>query len=108
MNVIFIITADANAANNLGCQGRTLRRVRESRLYHEFDDIDTLLHDSLVEEKDTTEVGNDNNNKDEKFFFTLIRTASTTVTITTFSTNRSVTVSASAMCTFANIALNFC
>lgn len=44
----------------------------------------------------------------ERHFFTVWKTSSTTVTVTTFSTNRSVTVSVSAMCTYPGIALSFC
>ncbi|KAK3892546.1 hypothetical protein Pcinc_003622 [Petrolisthes cinctipes] len=91
-------------ADNMDCVGRQTRRIRRSQLYPKLED-DEQLYDSLGEEM--TQTG-DHINENEKFFFTLVRTSSTTVTITTFSTNRSVTVSASAMCQFPNININYC
>ncbi|KAK4319710.1 hypothetical protein Pmani_009367 [Petrolisthes manimaculis] len=97
------ITAAA-AIDNKDCVGRHIRRLRRSQLYSKLED-DEQLYDSLGEEM--TQTG-DHINEKERFFFTLVRTGTTTVTITTFSTNRSVTVSASAMCQFPNININYC
>lgn len=44
----------------------------------------------------------------EKFLFRIWKTSSTTVTVTTLSTNRSVTVSVSIMCTYPGLTFPAC
>ncbi|XP_063841103.1 uncharacterized protein LOC135089454 [Scylla paramamosain] len=92
------------AAGAEACEGRRLRRSKEMK----------VLDDSLLEGGDValySSVGAEDEELEEeerkKLFFRLWKTASTTVTVTTFSTNRSVTVSASIMCTYPGIVLNF-
>ncbi|MPC92809.1 hypothetical protein E2C01_087917 [Portunus trituberculatus] len=82
--------------------GRRLRRIRSLRDH----DMKVELFSSglLKEAQQQEEEEEDNIGK----FFTIWRTASTTVTVTTFSTNRSVTISVSAFCTYGGVNLNFC
>lgn len=44
----------------------------------------------------------------EKAFFRVWVTSSTTITVTTYSTNRSVTVSVFAYCSYNGVVLNIC
>lgn len=94
------------------CSGRRLRRAM--KLEAIGDEGDAILASSrgLVGEDGEDEAYEDKvlagEDEKEKLFFRLWKTASTTVTITSFATVRSVTVSASVMCTYPNIELNFC
>ncbi|KAK4319706.1 hypothetical protein Pmani_009363 [Petrolisthes manimaculis] len=94
----------AAAPPPVACMGR--RRLRRSRnINMDSTADDTSIHSSGSDDEtlDAEEKANE-----EKFFFRLFRTVSSTATITTFSTNRSVTVSFSAMCTFPGLTLNTC
>ncbi|XP_042855789.1 uncharacterized protein LOC122242554 [Penaeus japonicus] len=84
----------------VACMGRRLRRSRKLEI--PIGDQDEDLSSSLteIEEKDDTTTG--------KLGFTVWSTSSTTVTVTTFSTNRSVTVSARVLCTYPGIMYNLC
>ncbi|XP_069178263.1 uncharacterized protein [Procambarus clarkii] len=101
-------TADAV----MPCSQRPLigRKVRRSRLRSmdqsndEVELLSSIKEDTLADTLADT-VGE---SERQKFFFTMWRTGSTTVTVTTYSTNRSVTVSISAMCTYPGITLNLC
>ncbi|XP_042210268.1 uncharacterized protein LOC121858099 [Homarus americanus] len=86
------------------CPGRRRRRVKKLSL---DTDTDSAYH-SLTSSSGDMIKPEDKTSPEEKFFFTLWKTSSTTVTITTFSTNRSITVSASVMCTYSGLVLNVC
>ncbi|XP_050725532.1 uncharacterized protein LOC127003203 [Eriocheir sinensis] len=87
------------------CMGRRLRRSH--KLASVWDDIDgsERLHGSILED---TESQAEEKAGDGKFFFKVWTTIGTTVTVTTFSTNRSVTVSVSVACTFPGAVINLC
>ncbi|XP_042210270.1 uncharacterized protein LOC121858100 [Homarus americanus] len=88
-----------------GCAtGRRLRRSRSLSLNHEATVTDLL---SSTDEG-SLDVLDGLSNQEEKLFFTLWKTSSSTVTVTTFSTNRSVTISASLMCIYPGIVANPC
>ncbi|KAK3892542.1 hypothetical protein Pcinc_003618 [Petrolisthes cinctipes] len=71
------------------------RKLRRSKLFIQDSPLDTKLYSSTGEEEPMPE----EEKASEKFFFTIFRTLSSTATVTVFSTNRSVTVSVSLMCT---------
>ncbi|XP_071537805.1 uncharacterized protein [Panulirus ornatus] len=96
-------TTDDTAANNMACSGRRLRRARKLTVDQDASQSD-LISSSQAEDS----ILSDAAPNQEKFLFTIWRTSSTTATITTFSTNRSVTVSASIMCTFPGLQFNLC
>ncbi|KAK8725193.1 hypothetical protein OTU49_010746 [Cherax quadricarinatus] len=96
-------TCYTTAAGVVACRGRRMRNSK--RLFVERD-ADTFELLSSISGDDVKE--DDRLSESEKFFFTLWRTSSSTVTVTTYSTNRSVTVSVSVMCTYPGVALNFC
>ncbi|XP_042210274.1 uncharacterized protein LOC121858105 [Homarus americanus] len=87
------------AAPAVACQGRRLRRSRQISLNLGSPalspDLDYGSLDVNPQEMEKEEV------TDEKFFFTLYKSVTTTATITTTSINSSTTVSVSAYCTFA-------
>ncbi|XP_037778092.1 uncharacterized protein LOC119574891 [Penaeus monodon] len=83
------------------CKKRKLRRIRKMDSLSEEPEVDlagSLGDDELGEEK----------TDGEKAFFRVWVTSSTTVTVTTYSTNRSVTVSAFALCSYNGVVLNIC
>ncbi|XP_063585253.1 uncharacterized protein LOC134762637 [Penaeus indicus] len=84
------------------CKKRKLRRIRKMDVSlpeePEVDITGSLGDDELGEEK----------TDGEKAFFRVWVTSSTTVTVTTYSTNRSVTVSAFALCSYNGVVLNIC
>ncbi|XP_071538185.1 uncharacterized protein [Panulirus ornatus] len=90
------------------CSGR--RRRRSKKLQLSIDDAQGVddLSSSGADEHSASERDDDDSSLQDKFLFTLWKTSSTTVTITTFSTNRSVTVSVSIYCTYQGIALQLC
>ncbi|XP_071538171.1 uncharacterized protein [Panulirus ornatus] len=96
---------NTGAAAPPACMGRRLRRSKKLSLNLDAIDLDGTPISSSQDEsfKDTGE-----DSDLGKRFFTLWRTSSTTFTITTFSTNRSVTVSASVACTFPGAIINIC
>lgn len=104
---------DVAPDNNNACEGR---RIRRSSKFVSDGLANPVLYSSggsakeleEGEQEDPLEKEDDTDGASEKLLFTVWRTSSTTVTATTFSTNRSVTVSISAMCTYPGIALNFC
>ncbi|XP_071537802.1 uncharacterized protein [Panulirus ornatus] len=95
------------AANPPACMGRRRRRAKKLKLNlddaFEMDEISSSSDGQVLAGEEE-----DGYSNKEKFFFTLWRTSSTTFTITTFSTNRSVTVSVSVFCTYPGIALQLC
>ncbi|KAK3892543.1 hypothetical protein Pcinc_003619 [Petrolisthes cinctipes] len=97
-------TCFATLNGQMACMGR--RRLRRSRNIN----IDSTADDSSVHSSGSEDETLDAEEKanEEKFFFRLFRTVSSTATITTFSTNRSLTVSASAMCTFPGFTFTPC
>nr|XP_045622984.1 uncharacterized protein LOC123773353 [Procambarus clarkii] len=96
-------TCYTTAAAVRACGGRKVRRLRLRSMDQSNDEVELLS--SIKEDTLADTVGE---SERQKFFFTLWRTGSTTVTVTTYSTNRSVTVSISAMCTYPGIVLNLC
>ncbi|KAG7175526.1 uncharacterized protein LOC121858091 [Homarus americanus] len=84
--------------------GRRLRRSKKLSLNHEATVTDLL---SSTDEG-SLDVLDGLSNQEEKLFFTLWKTSSSTVTVTTFSTNRSVTISASLMCVYPGLVVNQC
>ncbi|XP_050726474.1 uncharacterized protein LOC127003611 [Eriocheir sinensis] len=87
------------------CMGRRLRRSH--KLASVWDNKDSeRLHGSILEEDTDSQA--EEKAGDGKFFFKVWTTIGTTVTVTTFSTNRSVTVSVSVACTFPGAVINLC
>ncbi|KAK3892544.1 hypothetical protein Pcinc_003620 [Petrolisthes cinctipes] len=92
------------------CVGRRLHRAKKMQFEaREEVDLDSLLGgttgDSGVNEEEEEEA---KEREREKLFFTVWQTSSTTVTITSVSTNRAITVSASIMCTYTGGIVNLC
>ncbi|XP_053652396.1 uncharacterized protein [Cherax quadricarinatus] len=104
----------AVAANTKACSGRRLLRARRSNVNEGTDSTELLSSirndnaDLLANIAEDGLAASDSDSEREKFFFTVWRTSSSTATITTYSTNRSVTVSASVMCTYPGVTLNLC
>ncbi|XP_045136338.1 uncharacterized protein LOC123519272 [Portunus trituberculatus] len=94
----------------MACMGRRLRRSRKMATDWEMNLDSTRLYGSNVEEEEEEEepLESDRVSKEGKFFFRIWSTISTTATITTFSTNRSVTISVSILCTYPGITYNTC
>ncbi|XP_069994881.1 uncharacterized protein [Penaeus vannamei] len=88
-----------SAAALQACQGRKLRRSR--KLDIPIKEVDEEISSSLTEAEDKQDTS-------EKLFFTVWSTSSTTVTVTTFSTNRSVTISVRLLCTYPGALINVC
>ncbi|XP_042855788.1 uncharacterized protein LOC122242553 [Penaeus japonicus] len=84
------------------CEGRRFRRIRKMDVSM-AEEPDEDLSGSLTED----EFGEDKTDG-EKAFFRVWVTSSTTITVTTYSTNRSVTVSAFALCSYNGVVLNIC
>ncbi|XP_045623431.1 uncharacterized protein [Procambarus clarkii] len=91
-------TCYTTGAGLAACSGRRLHRMKNAKLYLSSQDDLKELDSSVLGDFDER----------EKFFFTVWRTASTTATVTTYSTNRSVTISASIACTYPGIVYNNC
>lgn len=108
-NSCFTAIADDMAANNQICAGRRhLRRAKKLSLPNIDDDDDKpQVQSSIKDGVAALDEAIDELVK-QRNFFTIWRTSSTTSTITSFSTNRSVTVSASIMCTYAGLVFNLC
>ncbi|KAK4319704.1 hypothetical protein Pmani_009361 [Petrolisthes manimaculis] len=83
------------------CTGRKLRR---SKVFIQGFPLDTKLYSSVGEEEPMVE----EEKASDKLFFTIFRTLSSTTTVTLLSTNRSVTISASLMCTVDGAVYNAC
>ena len=95
------------AAGAGACMGRRLQRSKKIKnLEGSLEEAVLYTSEGTAEEVQREEEEEEEEKK--KFYFRLWRTASTTATITSYSTNRSVTVSASVMCTYPGITLNFC
>ncbi|KAK4319708.1 hypothetical protein Pmani_009365 [Petrolisthes manimaculis] len=93
------------------CVGRRLHRAKKMQFEaREEVDLDSLLGgtkgDSSTNEEEEEEEAKERER--EKLFFTVWQTSSTTVTITSLSTNRAITVSASIMCTVTGGIVNLC
>ncbi|KAK8386586.1 hypothetical protein O3P69_010902 [Scylla paramamosain] len=97
-------TTASTAGATMECMGRRLRRIRGLR----DQDVQVELFPSGPLKEGQQEEEEEAKESDIGKFFTIWRTASTTVTVTTFSTNRSVTISVSAMCTVNGLNINFC
>ncbi|KAK7085476.1 hypothetical protein SK128_021420 [Halocaridina rubra] len=97
------------AATTAPCMGRKLRRMRKPIISMESSDEPTKLEASQAAEEES-DIEMKDLQEQERFFFTLWSTLSTTVTVTTFSTNRSITISALMLCSNAVISptVNFC
>ncbi|XP_063841666.1 uncharacterized protein LOC135089684 [Scylla paramamosain] len=89
------------------CMGRRLRRSRKLAADWEVSKDSARLYGSTLEEGEDP-LDSDRESKEGKFFFQIWSTVSTTATVTTFSTNRSVTISVSILCTYAGITYNTC
>ncbi|XP_042885850.1 uncharacterized protein LOC122262028 [Penaeus japonicus] len=87
------------------CTGRKLRRMRKLSV-----DIDGASDSGLASsEGDVSAVqSEDKDSPAEKFFFTVWRTNTSTATVTTTSINSSITISASAYCTFSGFTGPLC
>ncbi|XP_050726476.1 uncharacterized protein LOC127003613 [Eriocheir sinensis] len=106
------------AAGAAACAGRRLKRSRKMETFDMNAEDNPILASSRGldeeelmkdEEGDISRLaGEEDDEEKKKLFFRLWRTASSTVTVTSFSTIRSVTVSISIMCTYPNIVLNLC
>ncbi|KAG7175524.1 hypothetical protein Hamer_G022061, partial [Homarus americanus] len=86
------------------CMGRRLRRSRglsKNVEIQDASDVFTSIDSTLLSEEMESD-------PDQKFLFTVWRTSRSTATITTFSTNRSVTVSVSIACLYPGIVYNQC
>nr|XP_053652134.1 uncharacterized protein LOC128702125 [Cherax quadricarinatus] len=90
----------------MACMGRRLRRQKRTHMQVSQEEAASLgssiqseLEGDLIEGLESAQ---------EKFFFTVWRTSSTTATVTTYSTNRSVTISISIACTYPGILYNVC
>ncbi|KAK7066869.1 hypothetical protein SK128_011248 [Halocaridina rubra] len=108
-------TCYTTAAVPVACQGRKRRRARkltgDVSLRESQADLDSSVADIIPPQEvggsDGSVEGKDPSQQ-ERFFFTLWSTASTTVTVTAFSTNRAITISVSGLCTINGVALNIC
>ncbi|XP_047497797.1 uncharacterized protein LOC125044874 [Penaeus chinensis] len=98
-STVFYSCYTSAAAAFQACQGRKLRRSR--KLDIPLSEVDEELSSSLTEAEDKQDTS-------EKVFFTVWSTSSTTVTVTTFSTNRSVTISVRILCTYPGVMFNVC
>ncbi|XP_069958749.1 uncharacterized protein [Cherax quadricarinatus] len=87
------------------CTGRSLRRSRKVWLNLEnsasVPRLDAAVLSSDVASFGPGEMVDEDPTAKEKFFFTVYRSVTSVVTVTTTSTNISTTVSVSAMCTYA-------
>ncbi|KAK7079559.1 hypothetical protein SK128_000488, partial [Halocaridina rubra] len=87
---------------NQGCQGRRLlRRKRRLSIDENVQDVNPLS--SLDEAGASVAPAKDGvaDPKSEKFFFTVWKTSTSTATVISTSTNKQVTISFSAWCTYA-------
>ncbi|XP_047498474.1 uncharacterized protein LOC125045310 [Penaeus chinensis] len=98
-STVFYTCYTSEEADFVACQGRKLRRSR--KLDIPLGEVDDELSSSLAEAEEKQDTA-------EKLFFTVWSTSSTTVTVTTFSTNRSVTVSVRILCTYPGVMFNVC
>ncbi|XP_068219177.1 uncharacterized protein [Palaemon carinicauda] len=91
------------ASNAEGCTGRKLRRRRKLNIDHSIASDDETHLDNSQGLPDVEEPKSDEGaSGQEKFFFTVWKTSTTTVTVTTYSTNKSITLSVSARCTHSD------
>ncbi|XP_047491143.1 uncharacterized protein LOC125040570 [Penaeus chinensis] len=87
------------------CTGRKLRRMRKLSV-----DIDGSSDSGLSPSEGGASVmqSEDKDTPAEKFFFTVWKTNTSTATVTTTSINSSITISASAYCTFSGFTGPLC
>nr|XP_027237053.1 uncharacterized protein LOC113828318 [Penaeus vannamei] len=93
------------SANIQACTGRKLRRMRKLSV-----DIDNSSDSGLAPSEGGVSVmqSEEKDSPAEKFFFTVWQTNTSTATVTTTSINSSITISASAYCTFSGFTGPLC
>ncbi|XP_064089985.1 uncharacterized protein LOC135203992 [Macrobrachium nipponense] len=100
------VTSTPAAGPPLGaCTGRNLRRKRRVSIREMDPEKSVQLEESTEDVPQAVKEEEDGN---ERLFFTLWQSTTTTVTVTSTRTNTSITISASAFCTFANYNVPLC
>ncbi|XP_063841664.1 uncharacterized protein LOC135089682 isoform X2 [Scylla paramamosain] len=88
-----------STSGTTGCVGKRRRRSVTPAIFLNTPRPDAL-DSSLLEDLDSGGEARENNRTD-RFFFTVVKTTTSVFTFTSTSTNISITVSARAFCTFA-------
>ncbi|CAL4122467.1 unnamed protein product, partial [Meganyctiphanes norvegica] len=97
-------TCYTTAASTKGCKGRKKRRslrILPDVSNFRNDPISPSMDDLLVNGDNDDQILKISNRAAEKFFFTVWKTSVTSLTVTSYSTNRSITLSINAACTHA-------